>query len=33
MDSGFYSQSESHGWEVQLRDDGFLEFGHSKRRR
>ena len=27
MDCGLYFHGESYGWEVQLRDDGFLEFG------
>jgi hypothetical protein len=27
MDCGLYFHGESHGWECQLRDDGFLEFG------
>jgi hypothetical protein len=26
-DCGLYFHGESYGWEVQLRDDGFLEFG------
>jgi hypothetical protein len=27
MDCGLYFHGESYGWEVQLRDDGFMEFG------
>jgi len=27
MDYGLYFHGESFAWEVQLRDDGFLEFG------
>ena len=27
QDCGLFFHGESYGWEVQLRDDGFLEFG------